>query len=98
MNLKIKWFETDDIILQDAFKADRFVNEESLVTQGWKEVVQINNHFNEPIKDGVMVKYLSNRECVIDDNDEINHSDKKNHFQCENLKMLRDCAKMRMKY
>lgn len=96
MKMRIRWFETDNSILHDAFKVDRFVSEENLVSQGWSEVSQINDHFNEPLQNGKMAKYLSNRECVIDD--DVNHSDKQNHFQCKNLKLLRDCAKMRKMY
>jgi len=32
MKMRIRWFETDNSILHDAFKVDRFVSEENLVS------------------------------------------------------------------
>ena len=73
LKLKIRWFESDDSILQDAFRADRYTSEETLIELGWDEIEQINDHFNEPLKNGSMVKYLTSTECKLDD--DVNHSD-----------------------
>ena len=63
------------------------MSEDQIIEIGFVEVIDVKNHIDEQISNGMVSKQLSTgRECDTDGSEE----DNQNHFYCFDLKLLRD--------
>jgi hypothetical protein len=77
IDMSIHWYETDDESVPE--KLTPKMSDSEIIRAGYKEILDIRNHIDEPISNGKISKQLSKgRECQTNGSEE----DNQNHFIC----------------
>lgn len=66
VELKVRWFETDDEVVRSQYLIDTQMTEEQIMKLGFSEITEIRSHYNESAKDGIITKSLADgRTCLF---------------------------------